>query len=240
MHLVDEEDCVAHLAHIIQQALDAAFKLSAELGTRHQRGHIEQVQLLALQHSRDVAVGQPLCNALGDGGLADTRLTDQAGIIFSAAVENLDDALDLLVPADDPIDLAVLCLESQVLTVGVEEFILLAFLLLLAALLSRKISGAAHLGLLFLAALIRLHLSIGELILRVFAVFFLILLAPLGRHVEHLHERHRLRAAHIKAVAEAVQQAVHLVIHRVQLLVGDTHLVHQVGHRLDVQLFGTL
>ena len=57
-------------------------------------------------------------------------------------------------------------------------------------------------------------------------------------HVEHLHERHRLSAAHIKAVPKGVHQTCHLVIHSIQLFIGNSHLIQQIGHRLNVHLFG--
>ena len=42
----------------------------------------------------DDALGQ----ALGDGGLAHARLADEAGVVLLAAVQDLDDPLDLLSP----------------------------------------------------------------------------------------------------------------------------------------------
>ncbi len=42
-----------------------------------------------------------------DGGLADARLTDQHGVVLRAAREHLDDAADLVVAADDRVELVV-------------------------------------------------------------------------------------------------------------------------------------
>ena len=86
MHLIDKEDCIADLAHIIQQSFDTAFKLAAELGSRYQRGHIQQVQLFSLQHCRNGTVCELLRNSFCDCSLADTRFTNQTRVIFGAAV----------------------------------------------------------------------------------------------------------------------------------------------------------
>ena len=108
------------------QALDAAFELSAELGTRHQRGEIEQVQLLASAAlTGTLPSAMPLCDALGDGGLADTRLTDQAGIIL--LVRRLRIWMTRSISSSRPttaIELAVACALGEIDAVGVEEFVL--------------------------------------------------------------------------------------------------------------------
>ena len=132
VYLVNEQDGVAHLAHVVKQSLDAAFKLPAELGPRYQRGHIQQVQLLALQHSRNISLCQLLRNAFCNRSLADAGFTDQARVVFGSSIEDLDDSLDLFIPADDVVDLAVLCLLGQVFTVSGQELVLFAFLFLLA------------------------------------------------------------------------------------------------------------
>jgi hypothetical protein len=44
--------------------------------------------------------------AFRDGGLADARLADQGGVVLRPPREDLDDPLDLLLPADDGIQLS--------------------------------------------------------------------------------------------------------------------------------------
>ncbi len=51
----------------------------------------------------DDAVGQ----ALDDGRLADAGLADEDGVVLGAPAEDLDDAADLLVAADDRVELAL-------------------------------------------------------------------------------------------------------------------------------------
>src|SRR6478672_8652750 len=50
---------------------------------------------------RDVALDDPPGEALGDRGLADAGLADEHGVVLRATREDLDDAPDLLVAADD-------------------------------------------------------------------------------------------------------------------------------------------
>ena len=107
MHLVDDEDDVADTADLLDEPLHAALELAAELRARHERREVEQVDLLVAQLIGHVALGDALGKPLGDGRLADAGLADETGIVLLAAVEDLDDALQLLRPADHGVKLAV-------------------------------------------------------------------------------------------------------------------------------------
>ena len=67
MHLIDEEDDVAVLLHFVHKSLDAAFKLAAELGPRHQGGQIQQMDFLVQQPRRHIPRGYAQGQPLGDG-----------------------------------------------------------------------------------------------------------------------------------------------------------------------------
>src|SRR6185312_6408828 len=60
---------------------------------------------LALQAFRYLTIDDPLRQAFHDRGLANTRLTDQNGIVLRAALQNLHRAPDLIVTADHRIQL---------------------------------------------------------------------------------------------------------------------------------------
>ena len=64
----------------------------------------EPLVLEALGH---VAVDDAAGQALDDGGLADAGLADQHRVVLGAAREHLDDPADLLVAADDRVELAL-------------------------------------------------------------------------------------------------------------------------------------
>ena len=70
MDLVDDQDDVAQLLDLLDQALHPALELTPELGARHQGGEVQQVDLLVQQLVGHVLVGNALGQALGDGGFA--------------------------------------------------------------------------------------------------------------------------------------------------------------------------
>ena len=64
--------------------------------------------------------------ALGDRGLADAGLADEQRVVLAAAAQHLDHALELVLAADQRIDLAVARELVQVLRVAVERAVRLA------------------------------------------------------------------------------------------------------------------
>ena len=124
MHLVNDQNNIAEFFDLFNEALHTAFKLPPELRARDEGREVHEIDLLVLELIRNVLVGDLLRKALGDGSLADARLADEAGVILLAAVEDLNDALRLLLAADDAVKLAVTRFLRQILAVGVEEFVL--------------------------------------------------------------------------------------------------------------------
>ena len=106
VQLVDEQDHVAVLLHLVQGVLDALLELAAVLGAGHHAAQVKGQDALVQQLLGHVAGGDALGQTLGDGGLAYARLTDEHGVVLAAAGEDLDDPLDLLIPPDDGIQLA--------------------------------------------------------------------------------------------------------------------------------------
>ncbi len=93
--------------HLLEHGLQPFLELAAVFRTGDQRAEVEREQLLVLQALRHVAIDDAQRQALGDGGLADAGLADQDGIVLGPARQHLDGAADLLVAADDRIELAV-------------------------------------------------------------------------------------------------------------------------------------
>ena len=62
-----------------------------------------------------------LRQALGDGGLADAGLADQAGIVLGPAAEDLDDPVDLLLAPDDRVELVFTRHPGEIAAVLVER-----------------------------------------------------------------------------------------------------------------------
>ena len=234
MHLVDDEDDVAGLAYLLYEPLHAALELAAELRARDEGREVEEVDLLVLELVGHAAVGYALGKALGDGGLADAGLADEAGIVLLAAVEYLDDALELLGAAYHGVQLALPGALGEVDAVVIQK--------LLLGPRRRLLRSGLGLGApLLRAALGGRELAAGGARLR-----------PLAAHAaeEAVQEGEGRGLALVVSVGVAVfdvHQPVgiaeglhHLVGQAVQLVVGQAHLVYHVVHGLYVQLAGAL
>ena len=106
VQLVDEEDRVVRVAELLDDLLEPLLELAAVLGAGDERADVEGQDALVEQRLRDVAGHDPVGQALGDGGLADAGLADQGRVVLRPSREDLDDPLDLLLSADDGIQLS--------------------------------------------------------------------------------------------------------------------------------------
>ena len=70
-----------------------------------------------------VAADDALREAFDDGGLADAGLADEHRVVLGAARQHLDDAADLLVAADDRIELALARQLGEVAAVALERLV---------------------------------------------------------------------------------------------------------------------
>ena len=107
MQLVDEDDGVLILHQLFHDGLEPLFKLAAVFGAGDDEREIEAQHALVGQEAGHLAVGDALGEAFDDGRLAHAGLADQHGIVLGAAAENLDDALQFAVAADERIELPV-------------------------------------------------------------------------------------------------------------------------------------
>ena len=106
VELVDEEDRVVRVPELLDDLLEALLELAAVLRAGDERADVEGQDALVQERLGDVAVDDPMGQALGDGRLADAGLADQRRVVLLAARQDLDDPLDLLLAADDRIELA--------------------------------------------------------------------------------------------------------------------------------------
>ena len=106
VQLVDEDDGVLALHQLLHDGLEPLFKLAAVLGAGDDQRKIERKDALIGQERRHIAIGDALRQALDDGRLAHAGLADQHGIVLGAAAQDLNDALDFSVAADQRIELA--------------------------------------------------------------------------------------------------------------------------------------
>ena len=88
-----------------------------------ERAQVERHDPLLAQPVGHVAAHDALGEALGDGGLADSRLADEDRVVLRPAAEHLDDATDLLVASDDRVQLALAGGLGQVAAVFLEGLV---------------------------------------------------------------------------------------------------------------------
>ena len=119
--LVDEEDRVRVVDQLLQHRLQALLEVAAVLGAGEQRAHVERVDRALGEQVGHVAFDDAAREALGDRGLADAGFADQQRVVLAAAAQRLHHALELLVAADQRVDLAGERERVQVLRVVVER-----------------------------------------------------------------------------------------------------------------------
>lgn len=108
VQLVDEgDDLAVARPDLGKDGLQPLLELTAVLRTRDHRTEIQRDEPLVLQGLGDISLDDALREPFDDGGLADAGLTDQHRVVLGAAGQHLDDPADLLVPADDRIELAL-------------------------------------------------------------------------------------------------------------------------------------
>ncbi len=144
--LVDEQHGARLLLELLEHALEALLEVAAVLGARQQRAHVQRVDDRVGQHVGHVVLRDAPGQALGDGRLADARLAHQQRVVLAPAAQDLDDALHLVLAADQRIDLAVAGHLVQVLRELVQRRALaLAALVLLGLLAGRFAAGLRRL-----------------------------------------------------------------------------------------------
>ena len=122
MQFVDEQnDLPLTRRDFLEEGLQSILEFPAVLRTCDHGAEIHGHQLLVLQSLRHIATNNAPREALRDGGLADTGLTDQYRVILGATGQDLHDAPNLLITTDDRIDLAGPGSGSEVATVFVER-----------------------------------------------------------------------------------------------------------------------
>ena len=141
MKLVDEQDDGAlGGVDLLQDRLEPVLELAAVLGAGDELAQVEGEDALALQGLGDVTGGDAPGDAFDHRGLADAGLADEDGVVLGAARQDLHGAADLLVAADDRVELALARKLGEVAGVALER-VVLAFGVGVGHAL-----GAAHLG----------------------------------------------------------------------------------------------
>jgi len=201
--LVDEQDDgLGAGLHFVDDRAQALLELALHAGAGLQQADVQRAQLHLLQRRRHVAAHDALREAFHHGGLADAGLADQDGVVLAPAHEDVDDLANLVVAADDGIELAAARLLGEVGGEALER--------LLLAHRGRRdgVAGLARRGAALgsaLRGLGRLRQQRGEAVAEVVDLHALELLADAQqraaqrRRLQHAHQQ--VAGAHL-AVAE--------------------------------------
>ena len=139
VQLVDEEDDLAGgVLDLGENGLEPLLELAAVLRSGEERADVERPHALALEALGHVAGDDALREALDDRRLADAGVADEHRVVLRAPRQHLDDAPDLLVAADDRIELPGLGERRQIAAVLLER------LVRALGILRRHLLAAAH------------------------------------------------------------------------------------------------
>ena len=124
VQFVDEkEDAAVALPDFVEHGLQAFLELAAVFGAGQQRAHVEGEDGFVLEPLGHVAAQDALRQALDNGGLAHARLPDEHGVVLGLARQDADGAADLVVAADDGVELALSRLLHEVDAVFLQRLV---------------------------------------------------------------------------------------------------------------------
>jgi hypothetical protein len=96
VQLVDEQDHVGRRARLGDDRANALLVLSPVGRAGEKRDVVERQQAYRSQNERHLFGGDPLRQAFGDRGLADTGRSDEGWVVLAVAQQDVDDARDFL------------------------------------------------------------------------------------------------------------------------------------------------
>src|SRR5262249_50712543 len=104
VELVDEDDDVVALGELPHDRLEPLLELAAVLRAGDDQRDVEREDALLGQVDGHVALDDLVREALDERGLPHPRLADEDGVVPGPAAEDLDDARELVVTADERIE----------------------------------------------------------------------------------------------------------------------------------------
>jgi len=140
VHLIDEQDDLAVAFHnLADHGLEPVLELAAIFGPGDHRAQIQGDHPLVLQDGRHVTVDHAQRQSLDNGGLAHSGLTDEHGVVFRAAGQNLHDSADFFIAADDRIDLALASQFDEVAAIALQSLVGILGVLAVHSLMSANV-----------------------------------------------------------------------------------------------------
>lgn len=101
VQLVDKwNDLALSLCELSKEFLQSLFEITPELGSSNERSRIKRKKALVLGGFGHIASHHALGQAIGNGYLSHSGLTDQDRVVLRPAREHLHNAPDFFIPAD--------------------------------------------------------------------------------------------------------------------------------------------
>ena len=107
MYLVDEENDVGVLLQLVDDGVQAFLELAAVLGACHHAGHVQHNDALVEEHARHLLLRDAQGQSFDNGALAYARFSDEHGVVFLSAAQDLRHAFNLLFAPYDGIQASV-------------------------------------------------------------------------------------------------------------------------------------
>ena len=135
VQLVDEQDDVAFaLFDLFDDCFEPVLKFAAILRPGDHGAEVEGDDAFVFEAFRHIALDDAPRQSFDDRRLANARLSDEHGIIFRSAREDLNDAADFFVTSDDRIELPAARELRQIARVALEGLIFVFRILIAHAL----------------------------------------------------------------------------------------------------------
>ena len=107
MQFVDEEDDLAlGVGDLFEERLEPVLEFAPELGPGKHGADVHRDDLLVFERFRNIAADDPTGEPFDNGRLTHPRLADEHRVVLGAPREDLHDAADFVVAADDRVDFA--------------------------------------------------------------------------------------------------------------------------------------
>ena len=114
MDFVDEQDRIRVIFQLFHHLLQAFLKVTAIAGSGQERAHVQRIDRGTRQNIRGLLVDDLFGQTFGDGGLANTRIAHQQGVVLAPTAQNLNRALHLSLAADQRVNVALQRLDVQI------------------------------------------------------------------------------------------------------------------------------
>ena len=125
MEFVDKEnDFAVRVDDLLDDRFEPVLEFASVFGSGDQGSHIERDDAAVLEDLGDVARSDALGETLCNGGLANPGFADQHRVVLGAPGEHLHDTSNLVVAANDRIELAGVGELGQIAAIVIEGVIL--------------------------------------------------------------------------------------------------------------------